>query len=171
MGVRRILPVALALWACRGGGGSRDAGLQPPVAPATPRIEAQVPLSLGPGVLPPVVGNVSLEMEVPAFRAARPRAYESTALPGRFHEELGRDFSAHYTFHEGRLYAVLVRQGGRGRDAARLHAEARRRFGAPLVWMGSQLYQVPGALLRIESDLGNLVLEVIRTAGPRPRPR
>ena len=169
--MRRVVILALALWACRGGGGSRDAGLRHPVTPVPPRAEAQVPLTLGPGVLPTVVGNVSLGMEVSAFRAARPRAYESSSVRGRFHEELGRDFSAHYTFDEGRLYGVVVRQGDQGRDAERLHVEARRRFGAPFVWMGSRLYQAPGVLLRIESDLGNLVVEVTRTKGPRPRPR
>lgn len=149
----------LLLWAvaCKGG--------VEPRAPATPEPVASAaapsgPLTFGPAVLPEVLQGVRMGMSRAELTRIRPRAYESRVRQGHFHEEIAPDLSAHYTFHHGRLYSILLRQDGRASEVVRLEAEARRRWGEPVTWMGGTLYRAPGMLVRIEADLGNLALEI-----------
>jgi hypothetical protein len=110
-----------------------------------------------------VLSEVRLGMTEEALRAARPRAYASRIRADERHEEIGPGLSAHYRLSGGRLASVLLRQADRAADARRLAAEAERRWGRPLMFMGAPLFRAPGAFVRVETDLGNLILEFTDT--------
>jgi hypothetical protein len=149
--MRGLLFVVLV--ACSSRSPAPDAGLRPrPAEPLAP------PLAFG-KLFPTVLVGVDLGMSSAALRAERPKAYESRANPQVVHEELFRNLFAHYTFHAGRLYSVLLQKIDAASEAAPLAAEARRRFGEPVKFRGVPLFRAPGSLLRIEADLGNLIVE------------
>lgn len=121
--------------------------------------------------LPPVLGGVTLGIDRARLLLLRPRAYASRARSRLYHETLGPNLSAHYRFDRGHLYSVLLRQYGGADGAARLRRRARRRWGKPSRIETAALYSAPGALVRVDTDLGNLIVEYTTTQRRRARQR
>lgn len=120
--------------------------------------EPPPPLALGEAGLPTVLAGVRLGMTWPELLKVRPKAYQSPANANVLHEELGGGTSAHYTLHDDHLYNVLIRASGRAAEATALRADADRRFGAPFAFAGGMLHRAGPALLRIQVDMDNLIL-------------
>lgn len=163
-----LLPVLLpVLLACSQGGEpgpTTRARLDKQAAIAKAAAEESLrpppPIAFGPVHLPALVDGLRLGMTPAALGAARPRAYPTRQNPDAWHEELGTRTSAHYTFHAGALYSVLLHGAERASEAPALLTEARRRWGTPIPFGGAQLFRAPAALVRVVTELGNLVVEV-----------
>ena len=127
------------------------------------------PLALGTPV-PALVAPVQLGISPATLAAARPRAYRSRGDPNAWHEELGTRTSAHYTFHAGRLYSILILGSGRAAEADLLRADAHARWGEPALFAGTPLFRAQGALVRIVTDMGNVVVELTEERPTQARP-
>ena len=125
-------------------------------------------LVLGEGGMPALLASVRLGMDWPELLRVRPKAYQSSANATVLHEELGGGTSAHYTVREEALHAVMIRGSGRAKEANDLRSAARMRFGVPFDFAGGKLYRAGHALLRIEVDMGNLILELSDARNVKP---